>query len=176
MTSNENLILIGMPGAGKSTVGVLLAKQMGFSFLDSDLLIQKEENLLLHELISKLGLEAFLGLEANYIQKITSHRTVIATGGSVIYRSQAMNHLINCGRIIYLDIPFTPLEQRLECLNERGVVIARDQTLKTLFQERTPLYRLYSQLTVNTEGLNPEQVVHSIRRALGKDPLFAQFC
>ena len=168
----DNIILIGMPGVGKSTVGVLLAKRLGFAFLDTDLLIQTSENMRLQVLIQQHGVEGFKNLEAVYLQNVTTRQTVIATGGSAIYRENAMAHLNKLGRIIYLEIALEPLMKRLERLDERGVVFIPGQTFESLYAERQPLYRNYGQIIMSTNGMTPEQVVRGILSALAQDPLW----
>ena len=162
MKKHKNIVLIGMPGVGKSTVGVLLAKQKGFSFLDTDIYIQTRESKSLQELIKEKGLSGFCDLEETYIRSIAVEAHVIATGGSVIYRHQAMEHLQESGLIIYLDIGLDRLKKRLDDVNARGVVIAPGQNLGDLYAERHPLYLKYAYVTVKTNGLTPDQVVRDI--------------
>jgi len=162
MKKHKNIVLIGMPGVGKSTVGVLLAKQWGFSFLDTDIYIQTRESKSLQELISKNGLTGFCDLEEDYIRSIAVDSHVIATGGSVVYRHQAMEHLQKNGLIIYLDIGLDRLKKRLDDVNARGVVIAPGQNLGDLYAERHPLYSKYAYVTIKTDGLTPDQVVRDI--------------
>jgi shikimate kinase len=134
-------------------------------------LIQSAEGLRLQTLIQQRGIEGFKDLEAAYLQTIAASRTVIATGGSVVYRNQAMAHLQSLGRIVFLEIALEPLLKRLESLDERGVVYMPGQTFESIFAERAPLYRKYSQLTIATNDKTPEQVVRAIRQALAQDPL-----
>lgn len=128
----DNLVLIGMPGVGKSTVGVILAKVLGYEFLDSDLLIQKEENALLREIIEKKGLDGFLEIENRVNASIETTKAVIATGGSVVYCQEAMEHLKEIGTVIYLKLDYSILQRRLGNLKGRGVVLREGQTLKGL--------------------------------------------
>jgi shikimate kinase len=165
-TPGNNVILIGMPGSGKSTVGVLLAKHLGFAFLDTDLLIQSGEGRRLHALIQQHGIEGFKDLEATYLLTISAQQTIIATGGSVVYRDQGMAHLQKLGRIVFLEISLKPLLKRLESLDERGVVYLPGQTFESIYNERRPLYRKYGQLNIATDNLTPEQVVRSIQKSL----------
>jgi shikimate kinase len=158
-TNGDNIILIGMPAVGKSTVGVLLAKRMGYGFIDTDLVIQSGEQRRLHQIIDARGMKAFCDLEASYIQRLEARRTVIATGGSVVYRHRAMAYLDNLGIIVFLDIEPTQLKHRLMDLEKRGVVFAPDQTIDDLYSERQPLYRKYSRATVSCTALQPEAVV-----------------
>jgi len=165
-SSGDNLILIGMPAAGKSTIGVLLAKRLGFAFLDTDLLIQTGEQARLEQIIAELGLQAFCSLEARYIRKLSARRTVIATGGSVIYRQTAMAHLQVLGRFIFLDTAPAPLIQRLNSLDARGVVYLPGQTIDMLYAERRPLYQKYAHITIDCTDCTPEQVVGKIIAAV----------
>ena len=157
----NNIILIGMPGAGKSTVGVVLAKNLGYSFLDSDLLIQEQKHMVLHEIIEKYGLETFNEIENEVNASIHTDHSVIATGGSVIYGKKAMEHFQTIGKIIYLQLPYEELEQRLGDLNQRGVSIRPGQTLKELYDERIPLYEKYADITLDCTN-------YSIREIVGK--------
>jgi shikimate kinase len=157
--AGDNIILIGMPAVGKSTVGVLLAKRMGYGFIDTDLVIQSGEQRRLHQIIDARGMKAFCDLEASYIQRLKAQRTVIATGGSVVHRHQAMAYLDNLGIIVFLDIEPAQLKHRLMDLEERGVVFAPGQTIDDLYCERRPLYRKYSRATVSCKALPPEAVV-----------------
>lgn len=161
-----NVILIGMPGVGKSTVGVILAKHLGFDFIDTDLVIQRREGERLQSLIRHHGLEGFKDLEARHLQQVAARKTVIATGGSVVYRDRAMAHLKGLGRIVHLDLSLEPLQKRLASLDERGVVRLPGQSIDAIYAERLPLYRRHAQITITTDHLNPDQVVKAIREVL----------
>ena len=140
--SKENIVLIGMPGVGKSTVGVILAKVLGYQFIDADLVIQKRENRLLHEIISEEGLDGFLKAEENanvYIAQ-NEEKSIVATGGSVVYCEKAMQELKKTGRVIYLELEYDQLKKRLGNLKGRGVVLKDGQDLRGLYEERIPLY------------------------------------
>lgn len=147
----DNIVLIGMPGAGKSTIGVVLAKRLGYKFLDSDLLIQDQTGMLLHEIISQKGLDAFKKIEEEVNASIDVHKTIIATGGSVIYGPKAMEHLKKIGTVVYLKLSCNSLEERLGDLNQRGVALKEGQTLESLFEERTPLYEEYADICLECE-------------------------
>ena len=149
----QNIILIGMPAAGKSTVGVLLAKSLGFRFLDTDLLIQEKENHLLHEIIREDGLDRFLAIENEVLSTLDVTRTVIATGGSAVYSKPGMANLKALGPVIYLNIGFDTLKKRLGDYQNRGVVLREGMTLRDLYEERTALYRHYADGTVDEEAL-----------------------
>jgi shikimate kinase len=150
----RNVVLIGMPGAGKSTVGVLLAKALARQFVDTDLLLQAAGGAPLHKLLADLGTAGFRALEERQILALTARDTVIATGGSVVYSAPAMAHLRTLGRLVYLELPLATLQQRLGDLRARGVVMAPGQTLAALYAERVPLYRQYAELTVPCAGLS----------------------
>ena len=155
----DNIVLIGMPGVGKSTIGVILAKVLGYQFLDADLLIQEQEGKLLKDIIEEVGTEGFIQVENRVNASIDCTRTIIATGGSVIYGQEAMEHLKEIGTVVYLEVPFSVLEKRLSDIKGRGVVLKEGQTLKDLFWERTPLYEKYADVRVSEEGLGVEETV-----------------
>lgn len=157
-----NLVLIGMPGVGKSTVGVLLAKALSRGFLDTDVQIQVQQNESLQAIIEARGLDVFLGIEQQYVQGLACSRHVIATGGSVVYGEAAMRHLRGSGITIHLDVPFDLLEDRITNLATRGVVMGRGQTLTALFEERAPLYRRYADVTVRCGADTADQVVAAL--------------
>lgn len=159
----NNIILIGMPGSGKSTVGVVLAKVLGYHFIDADLLIQERENRLLSEIIEAAGPEGFNQIENDVNSTIKAEKSVIATGGSVVYGKEAMTHLSEIGTIIYLRLPLDELENRLGDLVERGISMKKGQTLEDLYRERTPLYEKYADLTVDVGGLSIRETVMLIR-------------
>lgn len=162
--SKENIVLIGMPGVGKSTVGVILAKVLGYQFIDADLVIQKREKRLLHEIISEEGLDGFLKAEENanvYIAQ-NEEKSIVATGGSVVYCEKAMQELKKTGRVIYLELEYDQLKKRLGNLKGRGVVLKDGQDLRGLYEERIPLYEKYADLTVNEKNLDVEQTLQKI--------------
>ena len=156
---DKNIVLIGMPGVGKSTVGVLLAKRVGYSFIDTDIYIQTHEGKSLQALIRQHGTSGFCDIEARYMQSITLTAHVLATGGSVVYRPMAMGHFKATGVVVHLDIELDRLKKRLDDLDARGVVIAPGLTLDALYAERQALYQKYADVAVKTDGLTPEQVV-----------------
>ena len=163
----DNIVLIGMPGAGKSTVGVLLAKTLGYAFLDTDLVIQEREGKLLQTLVDELGVEAFLEREADAICSVNCVNTVIAPGGSAVCRERAMEHLKALGRIIYLHLPLEELEHRLHNISTRGIAMAPGETLAHIYDYRAPLYRKYADLTVEVGGQTLEETVTQVLEALG---------
>lgn len=164
--SVKNIILIGMPGAGKSTIGVLLAKAMGRSFLDTDVLIQAAENATLKDIIDRQGLAGFCEVERKYLECLDMTNAVIATGGSAVYYDSAMRHLKQNGIAVYLELPLDGLKQRLTDVVGRGVVMEPGETLESLFIKRWQLYETYADITIYTSGLTHEQVVGEIMKKL----------
>lgn len=164
----KNIILIGMPGCGKSTIGVVLAKNLGYRFIDSDLLIQEQEHRLLHEIIEQDGLDGFNRIENKVNASIDTTSSVIATGGSVVYGCEAMEHLREIGTVIYLKLPEEELRERLGDLNQRGVAIKEGQSLHSLYQERIPLYEKYADITINCSGKEIRDCVYEINKLLQK--------
>ena len=158
----DNIILIGMPGVGKSTIGVILAKVLGYQFVDADLLIQQQEGKLLKDIISEVGTEGFIQVENRVNASIQTQRTIIATGGSVVYGKEAMEHLKSIGIVVYLKVPFTILEKRLADIKGRGVVLKEGQSLWDLYHERTPLYEMYSDVEISEEDLSIEETVEKL--------------
>ena len=150
----KNIILIGMPGVGKSTIGVILAKVVGYQFLDADLLIQKSEGKLLKDIIAEKGTEGFIQVENRVNSRIEAENAIIATGGSVVYGKEAMEHLKSIGTVVYLKQSLPVLEKRLRNIRNRGVVLKKGQTLKDLYRERTALYEKYADVTVDEYGLD----------------------
>lgn len=151
-----------MPGVGKSTVGVVLAKHLGYRFVDSDLVIQEKYGKLLHELITEYGVRGFWQLENDVNASLNPHRSVIATGGSVIYGPEAMEHLRKIGTVVYLKLPFEEIAHRLGDLNARGVTMMPGQDLRALYEERTPLYEKYAHKIVDCEGKQLREVVELV--------------
>ena len=162
MNTRDNIVLIGMPGVGKSTVGVILAKVLGYQFLDADLVIQEQEGKLLREIIEEVGTDGFIEVENRVNASLECNKTIIATGGSVIYGKEAMEHLKEIGTVVYLDVSFSTLEKRLSDIKGRGVVLKKGQTLYDLYEERTPLYEKYADVRVLEEGLNVEETVEQL--------------
>lgn len=144
----NNIILIGMPGSGKSTTGVLLAKAMNYRFLDVDFIIQEKEGKRLYEVIEEKGNDYFLSVEDEVNSSLKAERTVIATGGSVIYCENAMKHLKTLGTVVYIQVPEKEIERRITNFSTRGIIIKSGYTLKDLYNERIPLYEKYADLTV----------------------------
>ena len=162
----DNIILIGMPSAGKSSAGVVLAKALGKSFLDADLLIQEREGTLLQNILNERGIEAFLNLEGDVLASIQCSNTVIAPGGSSIYRDHAMQHLRELGTVVYLQLSLEEVERRLYNLSSRGVALRPGETLADLYDFRIPLYEKYAHVTVTCDGQDLGETVEAIRAAL----------
>lgn len=144
----NNIILIGMPGSGKSTIGVLLAKLLGYSFIDTDLIIQNSEGKRLFEIIEEKGKEGFLQIENKINSSVSTENTVIATGGSAVYGKEAMEHLKEIGTVIYLNCSVKELKGRIKNFATRGIVMDRGQTIKDIYNERHPLYEKWADIIV----------------------------
>ena len=164
----KNIVLIGMPGVGKSSAGVVLAKVLGYQFLDADLVIQEEEKRLLHEIIQEEGTDGFIEIENRVNASINVEQSVIATGGSVVYGKEAMEHLKEIGTVVYLKLPYEILEKRLHNIKGRGVVLKDGQTLYDLYEERVPLYEKYADIIIDETDLDVEQTIEKIIEELKK--------
>ncbi len=154
-----NIVLIGMPGCGKSTVGVLLAKAMQYTFVDCDLIIQKRSGMSLQEIIDRKGLESFLAEEEATLCAIKEDGSVIATGGSAVYSQKAMEHLGKDAVILYISLPCEELEGRLTNIKTRGVAMQKGKTIADLYAERSPLYERYADIILNAGGMHIEETV-----------------
>lgn len=150
----NNITLIGMPASGKSTVGVLLAKRLGYSFVDVDILIQEKEKRLLKEIIADVGDDGFMEIENHINAELDVKRSVIAPGGSVIYGKEAMEHLKEIGTVVYLKLSYEEVKERLGDLVDRGVVLKNGMTLLDLYNERVPYYEKYADITVDETGMS----------------------
>ncbi len=162
----KNIVLIGMPGAGKSTIGVLLAKSMLCSFVDTDLIIQNKHGKSLCDIIGDVGTDEFLNVENDVICGCEFERSVIATGGSAVYGKQAMNRLKANGTVVYLQLELSEIERRLGDIHTRGVAMKNGTTVAELYDERKPLYEKYADITLNCSGLTAEQCVDRIIEAI----------
>lgn len=162
----NNIVLIGMPSCGKSTIGVVLAKAIGYRFVDSDLVIQERTGKLLSEIIEEEGLDTFNQIENDVNASLDYNKAVIATGGSVIYGNKAMEHLRSIGVVVYIELPLESLKERIGDLNARGVSIKDGQTFDELFEERKPLYEKYADITIHAEGLSIREMVHKLKDEL----------
>ena len=164
MDCDSNLVLIGMPSAGKSTIGVLLAKALGMDFLDTDILMQSRYGKQLQALIDENGLKAFLRMEEAVVLSLHARHTVIATGGSVICSESAMRFLKKGGRVIHLDVPVIELERRLGDTALRGIAMHPGQSIRSLYEERRPLYEKHADATFRwTDGAALEETVAALR-------------
>lgn len=162
MKRKTNIILIGMPAAGKSTVGVLLAKVLNKHFVDTDIYIQQEESKPLQVLLDEVGHDEFRRLEQDYVLQLRCCNTVIATGGSVPYSEKAMEHLKADGVVVYLYLPIDEIKRRLTNFSTRGVVIDKGQSLDELYNQRAVLYDKYADVRVDARGLTHEQTIDAI--------------
>ena len=158
----KNIILIGMPGVGKSSVGVILAKILGYRFVDSDLVIQEKEGKLLSEIIAEQGIEGFIKVEDRINASINCEKSIIATGGSAVYGEAAMKHFKEIGTVVYLKSDYETIDERLGDLKTRGVAMKEGQTLKDLYDERCPLYEKYADIIVDESGCS------SVRETISK--------
>ncbi|MBE9504530.1 MAG: shikimate kinase [Proteobacteria bacterium] len=168
VNSKNNIILIGMPGAGKSTTGRLLALKLEKDFIDTDNLIHLSKGKTLQEIIEDKGMKGFLAIEEEVLLKLDAQNTVISTGGSVIYRENGMAHLKSAGLLIHLDLSSQEIKKRFSDMDSRGVARAPGQTLDELFKERGPLYEKYAHTTIHCDGLSLQQVMEKIELQLSE--------
>ncbi len=166
---SENIVLIGMPASGKSTVGVLLAKTLGIGFVDTDLLIQQREKRLLQEIIDTDGIERFLDAERDAVLALDCENVIIATGGSVVFRDDAMQKLRRNGIVIFLDVSLETVKMRLNNIKTRGVAAAKGKRIDDIFYERLPLYRKYADIILSADGQSSEETVSEIVLSLKAD-------
>lgn len=164
----KNIILIGMPAVGKSTVGVVVAKRLGYEFVDTDLLIQKQEKKLLKDIIEAEGMDQFLQIENQVNRDLDVEYTVISPGGSVVYCEEAMKHYQEIGTIIYLHAPFEEIQKRIENARNRGVVLRDGQTLKDIYEERSELFEKYADYTVSETGIGLDETIDKVLELLEK--------
>lgn len=162
----KNIILIGMPAVGKSTVGVVVAKRLGYEFIDTDLLIQKQEKRLLKEIIEQEGNDGFLAIENQVNRDLDVEKAVIAPGGSVVYCKEAMEHFKEIGTVIYLKVSYETINNRIKNAKSRGVVLKDGQTLKDLYEERTEMFEKYADYAVCEDGLDLTETIEEVLRLL----------
>jgi shikimate kinase len=158
----KNIVIIGMPSAGKSTIGVILAKTLGMNFIDTDILIQENTGRLLQEIITKDGIDAFLKIEEITILSLTCNNSIIATGGSVVLSDKSMDYLKKHGLIIYLNIVFEEMVQRLNNITTRGIVLAEGQSLIDMYTQRIPLYEKYAEITIDCSKEDVEDIIKKL--------------
>ena len=158
----NNLILIGMPASGKSTVGVVLAKTAGMMFMDTDLLIQERAQGKLQHIIDNEGMESFLRLEEEVLLSVDTENTVIATGGSAIYSDAAMKYLGSIGRIVYIRLSCEEIEKRLNNIKTRGIAMKPGETIRDLYEYRVPMYEKYADIVLDTDGLTIEEGIEKL--------------
>lgn len=166
MRSSPNIVLIGMPGSGKSTVGVLLAKKTAHTFVDTDLLIQNAEKQTLQQIVDSRGYQALRAIEENILLGLDNRNQVIATGGSAVYSEKAMKHLHELGIIVFLDVDMATLLSRVSDYETRGLAKRPDQTFSGLFEERLALYQRYADITIACGSMNHEAVCKKILETL----------
>ena len=162
----NNIVLIGMPASGKSTVGVILAKILGYSFVDADIVIQKKEGRKLAEIIETEGIDGFIDIENKVNSEIEVEKTVVSTGGSAVYGKEAMDHYKNIGKVVYLKVSMDVLTKRLKNAKQRGVVMREGQSLVSLYNERVPLYEKYADVVIDEGDKTMEEVVADLLAAL----------
>ena len=164
----KSIILIGMPAVGKSTVGVVVAKRLGYEFIDTDLLIQKQENRLLKEIIEDEGIDGFLRIENQVNRDVQAERAVISPGGSVVYCQEAMEHYKKIGVVVYLRASFETINNRIRNAKNRGVVLKEGQTLEMLYEERVKLFEKYADITLDEEGKELGETIELVLQSLCK--------
>lgn len=164
----KNVILIGMPACGKSTLGVLLAKVLGVGFYDTDLCIQQRENRLLQDIIDADGIEHFLDVERDAILSLECENAVVATGGSAVFRAQSMEKLKRDGIVVFLDVSLETVKRRLQNIKTRGVAASKSQSIDDIYYARLPLYKKYADITVSPDAMSMEEAVSAILLALKK--------
>lgn len=162
----SNIVLIGMPGCGKSTVGVILAKTLGIGFVDTDLIIQQREKRLLQDIIDTDGIRKFLDCESEAVKTLDCDNSVVATGGSVVFREDCMKHLKENGKIFFLNVSLSEIKSRLDNINTRGVAADKSQTIDDIFNQRYPLYEKYADYILDLNNSNVEETVEKICKLL----------
>ena len=163
--NKENIILIGMPGSGKSTCGVLAAKALLKNFFDTDLLFQGLEEKRLQDIIDDDGIEYFLSAEERAILSLAINATVVATGGSVVYSDKSMEHLKKSGKVIYLHLSYDTMVDRIKNITTRGVVVKEGDSLEDMYNERLPMYQKWADVVINCDNNTVEQTVEKIVKA-----------
>ena len=165
----DNLIFIGMPAVGKSTVGIVVAKRLGMRFVDADLLIQEQEKKLLREIIAEVGEEGFLKIENQVNAEVEAENSVISPGGSVVYCEEAMRHYKEIGTIVYLKASYQTIKRRIRNPKKRGVVLREGQSLRDLYNERVPYFEKYADITVCEDGCRIEETIENLTNAVERN-------
>lgn len=165
----NNIIFIGMPASGKSTIGVVVAKRLGYGFVDTDLLIQNQEKCLLKDIIEEKGIDGFLAIEDQVNAEVNVERTVISPGGSVVYCENAMKHYKEIGTVVYLQTSFETINKRIGDTEKRGVVLKKGQTLRDLYEERCALFEKYADITICEDGLTLDQTIGKVVKSLSEN-------
>ncbi len=176
MMKKDNLIFIGMPAVGKSTVGVVVAKRLGKRFIDTDLLIQEQEKRLLREIIEDLGEEGFLEIENRVNRSLDAENSVISPGGSVVYCEEAMQHYKEIGIVVYLSASYQTIKKRIKSPKKRGVVLREGQTFQSLYKERVKLFEKYADVTICEDGYQIEETIEMVLEAVEKASEEGMFC
>jgi len=171
----NNVILIGMPGAGKSTIGVILAKRIGFQFIDTDLIIQTQERCQLQQIIDTRGLETFRRIEEQVLLDLNTQYSVIATGGSVIYSEKGMAKMGEIGSRFYLQVSLESLQKRIADMGQRGLVMERGQTFAQLYRERTFRYRKFADVTISCQKMSAEKIAEKIELEVKRNEVALPF-
>ena len=164
----DNLIFIGMPAVGKSTVGIVVAKRLGKRFVDTDLLIQEQEKKLLREIIAEVGDDGFLAIENQVNREVNAENSVISPGGSVIYSEEAMKHYKEIGTVVYLKASYQTIKKRIRNPQKRGVVLREGQSLRDLYNERVPYFEKYADITVCEDGCRIEETIENVINAVSE--------
>lgn len=164
----KNIVLIGMPGSGKSTLGVLLAKALGYSFVDTDLIISRMAEKPLQKILDEDGLESFLELEQKVGQELICEKTVVATGGSMVMSESAMQNLKSHGRVVYINVPLKEIKHRVTNITTRGIAFKKGETLDDVYRERVPLYEKYADITVNYGADNKNSIENTVENMVLK--------
>jgi shikimate kinase len=162
LLTKQSIVLIGMAGAGKSTIGASLAAVLSLQFIDLDVFIREKENCTIQEIVDKKGESALLALEEHYMYEVDLKNSVVAPGGSIVYRPALMKYLKNNALLVYLEDSFEDLEKRIKNASSRGIVGLKNKTLRQIFEERKPLYSEYADFTINMQGKSRDQVVNEI--------------
>ena len=162
----SNLTLIGMPGAGKSTVGIILAKNLSFGFIDTDVLIQINQQKSLQQILDESDHLNLRGIEQNEIMKLNIRNHVIATGGSAAYSTNAMSHLLNISTVIFLEVSFEEIKRRIHNFKTRGIAKSETQTFRDLYEERQSIYKKYAEITIDCNRLDQEEIAMQIAESI----------